>query len=103
METPFNQPTSFSGFPFPTERKKSVIHSCLSDDEWDQPLHSAHSDGEFEFDDDEEELFEDERCGSGNSSPAEFEALAQTAQTAKMARASRVELNNHHMRMLREA
>ncbi|KAF2688589.1 hypothetical protein K458DRAFT_400748 [Lentithecium fluviatile CBS 122367] len=91
--TPLATPTTDS---FQLRRSLSTKHShtSYSDDEWEEPLHSSHSDGEDDSDD----------CAAAEGDCASFHAKAVVAHTGRMARASRISLlmNGNALRILQD-
>lgn len=104
VEYPFPLLTHTPPTPLPTDtkfqRRVSVLHSALSEDEWEEPLHSSQSDEEYESeDDDTESLSGGPAIGLPNSQVAK-EAVAVAKPTGRKARASRISFHGHHLRIL---
>lgn len=96
---PFPVLTHTPPTPLPTDtkfqRRVSVLHSALSEDEWEEPLHSSQSDVESDSEDDDENGTD---VGLPNSQNAN-EAIA-VAKSGRKARASRISFHGQHLRIL---
>lgn len=83
--TPLSTPItdSFQLRRTPSGRSPIMFPAAQSDDEWEEPLHSSHSDGEDDFDD-----------GLSEALTEAFQEKAVLARTGRMARASRISLSS---------
>ncbi|KAF1961147.1 hypothetical protein CC80DRAFT_230926 [Byssothecium circinans] len=100
---PFPVLTQTPPTPLPNEvifqRRASVLHSALSDDEWEEPLHSSQSDNDYESDDDGyEEKGADADTESFDDQVAKEAAVV--VKTGRMARASRISFHGQSLRIL---
>ncbi|KAJ4287644.1 hypothetical protein N0V90_012347 [Kalmusia sp. IMI 367209] len=74
------------------KRCPSVLHSALSKNQWEEPLHSSHSDAEYDSDDQSDEA--DTESAHGNS--------IMVARTGRTGRASRISFHGNQLRILQD-
>lgn len=84
------------------ENRGSVLHSALSEDEWEAPLHSCLSDGEeYESDDHSAEGDTESFNDKSDKSSASGDEIIM-ALTGRMARASRISFHGNQLRILQD-
>lgn len=75
------------------KRCSSSIHSLPSDDDWDGPLHSSHSDAEYES---------DEEQSVGANTKSAHRSSMKIAHLGRATRESRISFHGNQLRILRD-